>query len=228
MFEKEKLEVIKTGMKLDRYGLIALAGGNVSLRMPTGEILVTPSGMIYEDMVADDVVVMDIDGNIIEGDRKPSSDTEAILYILKHRPDLNSVIHTHQPYATAISLIQDEFRADLTTLGNACRGNVKCTPFSSAASIEMGMDTVEYLGDQLAVILSHHGVMTVGDSLKQALNAAVYLEECARGYLAARACGEIRHLNDEQIKQAAEIYKYVGQAHGAIPKELTGRIPSDK
>ena len=135
MFEKEKLEVIKTGMKLDRYGLIALAGGNVSLRMPTGEILVTPSGMIYEEMVADDVVVMDIDGNIIEGERNPSSDTVGILYILKHRPDLNAVIHTHQPYATAISLIQDEFRADLTTLGNACRGNIKCTPYSSPGSV---------------------------------------------------------------------------------------------
>ena len=223
MFEKEKREIIKGGMKLDRYGLVSLAGGNLSMRMPSGEILVTPSGMIYEDMVESDVVVMDVNGNIIEGDRKPSSDTEAILYIFRERADINAVIHTHQPYATAISLIQDEFRADLTTLGNACRGNVKCTPYSSAASIEMGVDTVKYLGDQLAVILSHHGVMTVGDSLKQALNAAVYLEECAKGYLAARACGEIRHLTDDQIRQTAEIYKYVGQGKGHIPKELLGR-----
>ena len=228
MFEKEKREIIKGGMKLDRYGLISLAGGNLSLRMPSGEILITPSGMIYEDMVEDDVVVMDVNGNIIEGDRKPSSDTEGILYIFRERPDVMAVIHTHQPYATAISLIQDEFRADLTTLGNACRGNVKCTPYSSPASLEMGMDTVKYLGDQLAVILSHHGVMTVGDSLKQALNAAVYLEECAKAYLAARACGEIRHLSDEQIRQNAEIYKFVGQGKGEIPKELLGREGIEK
>ncbi len=223
MFEKEKLEIIKGGMKLDRYGLISLAGGNLSLRMPTGEILITPSGMIYEDMVEDDVVVMDLNGNIIEGTRKPSSDTEGILYIFRERPDIMAVIHTHQPYATAIGLIQDEFRADLTTLGNACRGSVKCTPYSSPASIEMGMDSVKYLGDQLAVILSHHGVITVGDSLKQALNAAVYLEECAKGYLAARACGETRHLTDAQIRQTAEIYKYVGQGTADMPKELLGR-----
>jgi len=228
MFEKEKLEIIKGGLKLDRYGLIALAGGNLSVRMPTGEILITPSGMIYEDMVADDVVVMSLDGKVIEGTRKPSSDTEGILYIFQHRSDINAVIHTHQPYATAISLLQDEFRADLTTLGNACRGNVRCTPYSSPGSVEMGIDTVNYLGDSLAVILSHHGVMTVGDSLKQALNAAVYLEECARAYLAARAVGEIRHLNDEQIKQTVEVYKYVGQTHGAIPHELLQRIPDDK
>ena len=166
---------------------------------------------------------MDVNGNIIEGERKPSSDTPGILYIFRERPDVNAVIHTHQPYATAISLIQDEFRADLTTLGNACRGNVKCTPYSSPGSLEMGVDTVDYLGDSLAVILSHHGVMTVGENLKTALNAAVYLEECAKGYLAARACGETRKLTDEQIKQTAEIYKYVGQGKGDIPEELLGR-----
>ena len=88
---------------------------------------------------------------------------------------------------------------------------------------EMGVDTVEYLGEGHAVILAHHGVMTCGDSLKQALNAAVYLEECARSYLAARAVGPIRHLTDAQIKQTVEIYKFVGQGHGEIPQELLGR-----
>ena len=225
MFEKEKLEIIKGGMKLDRYGLIALAGGNLSLRMPTGELLVTPSGMIYEDMVADDVIVMDREGKIIEGSRKPSSDTAAILYIFNPRPDVNAVIHTHQPYATAISLLEDtsEFRADLTTLGNACGGNVPISPYSSPGSEEMGIDTVNHLGEGHAVILAHHGVMTTGDSLKQALNAAVYLEECARAYLAARAVGPIRHLTDAQIRQTVEIYKFVGQGHGEIPKELLQR-----
>ena len=223
MFEQEKLDVIRAGIMLDRYGLISLAGGNVSMRMPSGELLVTPSGMIYENMVADDVIVMDLDGTIIEGENKPSSDTPAILYIFNHRPDINAVIHTHQPYATAISLIENEFRADLTTLGNACGGNVPIAPYSSPGSEEMGIDTVTYLGEGHAVILAHHGVMTTGDSLKQALNAAVHLEECARGYLAARAVGPIRHLTDAQIKQTVEIYKFVGQGHGTIPQELLSR-----
>ncbi|NLH00310.1 MAG: class II aldolase/adducin family protein [Clostridiales bacterium] len=224
MFEAQKREIIKAGISLDRYGLIALSGGNVSARMETGEILVTPSGMIYEDMVEDDIVVMDIDGNIIEGSRKPSSDTDAILYIFKHRPDLKAVIHTHQPYATAISLIEDEFRADLTTLANACAGSVKVTPYSSPGSEDMGVDTVKYLGSSLAVILAHHGVITVGTSVKQALYAAVYMEEAARGYLAARAVGPIKHLSDAQIQQAVDVFKYVGQGTGRIPKEMTKRI----
>lgn len=224
MFEQEKLDIIQAGMKLDRYGLISLAGGNLSQRMPTGEILVTPSGMIYEDMSADDMLVMDADGKIMEGTCKPSSDTAAILYIFKHRPDVNAIIHTHQPYATAISLIEDEFRADLTTLGNSCGGNVPISPYSSPGSEDMGVDTVNYLGDGHAVILAHHGVMTTGDTLKQALNAAVYLEECAKGYLAARAVGPIKHLTDAQIRQTVEIYKFVGQSHGAIPEELLRRV----
>lgn len=224
MFENEKLKVIKTGMTLDRYGLIALSGGNISTRMPSGEILVTPSGMIYEDMVADDVLVMDLHGNVIEGTRKSSSDTEAILYIFQNRPDLNAIIHTHQPYATAISLIEDEFRADLTTLANATAGSVKVAPYSPAGSVHMGVDTVKYLGNSLAVILAHHGVMTVGVSLKQALYAAVYMEESAKCYLSARAVGEIKHMTDEQITQAVEVFKYYGQDTAVIPKDLVKRI----
>ncbi|MDR0850910.1 MAG: class II aldolase/adducin family protein [Clostridiales Family XIII bacterium] len=224
MFEKERNEIIKTGIALDRYGLIALAGGNVSARMSDGNILVTPSGMIYESMIPEDIILMDVNGNIIAGDRKPSSDTEGILYIFRERPDVMAVIHTHQPYATAISLIQDEFRADLTTLGNAAGGNVAVAPYSPPGSIAMGEDTVKYIGESFAVILAHHGVMTIGKSIKQALNAAVYLEESAKAYLAAAAVGPTKHLTDAQIRQTVEVYKYVGQDSGAIPKELTERI----
>ena len=223
MFESTKKEIIKAGMNLDRYGLIALSGGNVSVRMESGEILITPSGMIYEDLVEDDILVMDINGKIIEGTRKSSSDTEAILYIMQNRPDVNAVIHTHQPYATAIGLIQDEFEVNLTTLANATAGPVPVTPYSSAGSIEMGIDTVKYVGDGLAVILAHHGVMTIGKNLKQALYAAVYLEEAAKCYLAARACGETKKMTPEQIEQSIEVFKYYGQGTPVIPKDLVKR-----
>lgn len=224
MFIEEKKKIIKTGITLDRYGLIALSGGNISIRMPTGEILISPSGMIYEDMVPDDVLVMDPEGNILVGKRKPSSDTDAILYIFKHRPDINATIHTHQPYATSISLIQDELEVNLTTLGNTCAGPVKVTPFSAAGSVEMGIDTVRHIGKSLAVILAHHGVMTIGKDIKQALYAAVYLEECAKGYLAARAVAPTRSLTPAQIQQSIDVFQFYGQDTAAIPKELTARL----
>ncbi len=83
MFEKEKQEVIDVGIKLDRYGLIALSGGNISLRLENGEILMTPSGMVYEDLYPEDIILMDLDGKIIEGKRRPSVDNVAIRHILK-------------------------------------------------------------------------------------------------------------------------------------------------
>ena len=119
MYEMEKREVIKAGITMDRYGLIALSGGNVSVRMPNNDILVTPSGMIYEDMVEDDVLVVSLDGKVIEGTRKPSVDTKALLYIFNHRPEINAVVHTHQPYATAVGIAK--FSIEKQFIGTSSR-----------------------------------------------------------------------------------------------------------
>lgn len=213
MFENEKKAVIKAGMTLDRYGLIALSGGNVSMRTESGELLMTPSGMIYEELIPEDIIVMNVEGDILEGDRRPSVDNVALRHIFKERPDINAIIHTHQPYATALGLVSDEIKCNLTTLANATRGSVKVAPYSSAASIEMGIETVEHLEDKLAVVLKHHGVVAVGDSLKQALYAAVYLEEAAKTMILARSYGgeQVAELSEEQIQRAVDIFKDYGQ-----------------
>ncbi len=224
MFEDCKRDMIKAGMKLDRYGLIALSGGNVSVRTESGEVIVTPTGMIYEDMEPEDMVVMDLEGHVMEGKRKPTSDVEAILYIFREKPDVRAVIHTHQPYATAIGLVEDEFKVNLTTLANCAAGNVRVAPYSSPGSVDMGIDTVKYIGDSLAVILAHHGVITVGSSLKQALYAAVYMEEAAKCYLAAKAVGEPKVMTEAQIRQCVEVFKYYGQDTPVIPKSLVERV----
>ena len=221
MFEAQKQEIIKAGMKLDRYDLIALTGGNLSWRMESGEILVTPSGMIYEDMITDDVLVVDMNGKVLEGERRPSVDTEALLYIFKHRPDVNAVIHTHQPCATAVSLVADELPCNLTTLANATHGSVKVAPYSSAASIDMGINSVEHLGDNLAVILRHHGVIAIGKDLKEALYAAVYMEEAAKTFIMARSMGgDMAMLTQRQIDRAVLVFKYYGQGKDSMPEFL--------
>ena len=225
LFEQEREEVRIAGTKLDRYGLIALSGGNVSRRMPSGEILVTPSGMIYEDMVSSDVLVMDIEGKIIEGERAASVDTIALLYIFKHMTQINAVIHTHQPYATAVGLVTDELPCMVTTLPNATKGPVKVCPFSAAASIDMGIQTVNNAGSTLAVILKHHGVIALGTSLKEALYSCIYLEEAAKTYVAARSMSDkIPSLRPEQWQQAADTFKYYGQDKPPMPDELRKTI----
>ncbi|MFP3041920.1 class II aldolase/adducin family protein [Treponema primitia] len=225
MFEKEREEVRLAGTKLDRYGLIALSGGNVSMRMSSGEILVTPSGMVYEDMVSSDVLVMTIDGKIIEGERAASVDTEALLYIFKKMSHINAIIHTHQPFATAVGLVTDELPCIVTTLPNATKGPVKVCPFSSAASIDMGIQTVENAGDSLAVILKSHGVMAIGATLKEALYSCIYLEEAAKTYVYAHSMSDkVACLSPEQTRQAVEIFKYYGQGKSSMPKDLTRTI----
>jgi L-ribulose-5-phosphate 4-epimerase len=217
MYQKEKNEVIKAGMTLDRYELIALSGGNISLRVGD-HVLVTPSGMIYEDMVEDDVLVVDLSGNIIEGTRKPSVDTNALLYIIRSEVAIKAVIHTHQPYATAVGLVADELPCNLTTMANAVMGSVRVAPYTSAASEQMGVETVNYLNGHLAVILKHHGVVAVGKSLKQALYACVYLEEAAKTYAIAKSIGgDIAILTDAQIEQAVDVFKYYGQGTPNYP-----------
>lgn len=212
MFEEEKGKIIKTAMKLDRYGLIALSGGNVSARMPSGEILLTPSGMIYEDMIPSDILVADINGGILEGSRRPSVDTAALLYIYQNMPLVQAVIHTHQPYATAVGLVSDKLPCVVTTLANAAKGAVKVCPFSSAASIQMGIETVDNIENKLAVILKNHGVMAIGKDLKEALCACVYVEEAAKTYLLARSISsQVLELDAGQIDQAVEIFEHYGQ-----------------
>ena len=207
MYEAEKKEIIKTALMLKEYRLIALSGGNVSIRMKSGHVVVTPSGMLYETMVPEDVVVIDMDGNTVEGTRKVSVDTEAILYILKNMPEVNAVIHTHQVYASAVGLVEDVLPAAVTTLPNACLGPVTVAPYSSAASLEMGITSVKYLNKKRAVILKNHGVITVGGTLKEALYAAVYLEDAAKTYIMAKAIGKPSILSEEQVEVAVSKFK---------------------
>ena len=211
MYEVEKAEVLACAMKMDRYGLVALSGGNVSIRMPNNTFLITPSAMIYEDMVPEDVVLVNGEGTVLEGKRRPSSDLKAALYIFNNRQDIHAVIHTHQPYATAVGLISDELPACLTTIIDANRAGVKVAPFTKSSDEGMGRVTVEYAGDALAVILKHHGIMAFGKNLMEALESAVYLEESSRAYLMAKAIGAVPNLTQSEIDEEKEERGYYGQ-----------------
>lgn len=212
MFEAQKRDVLNAALKLDRYGLIALSGGNVSWRMDSGEVLVTPSGMIYDEMVPEDILVVDLDGNVIEGERKASVDTEALLYIYKNMPQVNAVIHTHQPYATGLGLVMDELPCNLSTMANATEGPVAVAEYGDPGSLSMGVEAVKAIGDRLAVVLKHHGVIAVGRDLRQALFSCVYLEEAAKTVSVALSTGlPMATMTQEQIDEAVAVFHRYGQ-----------------
>ena len=123
MYKKLRQSLIDTARKMEQYNLIRMSGGNVALRVED-KILVTPSAMAYDTMLPEDIVIVDIEGNVIEGNRRPTSDLKAILYILKHMPEVNAVIHTHQPKAVALSLICDKLPITSTTMVDEVKGEV--------------------------------------------------------------------------------------------------------
>jgi L-ribulose-5-phosphate 4-epimerase len=199
VFEKEKQDVLACARKMDRYQLVSLSGGNVSMRMPDGNFLVTPSALIYDDMSPEDVVLVNEKGKTVEGTRRPTSDLTALLYIFRHMPNVNAIVHTHQPYATAVGLVTDVLPACLTTIIDANNGPVNVAPFTISSDEGMGVLTVKFAGNSLAVILKNHGVIAFGKNLGEALNSAVSLEESCKAYLMARSVGQISLLSEEQI-----------------------------
>ena len=211
MYSEERKKVLETAKSMKRNQLVSLTGGNVSLRLENGDILVTPSGMDYDFMVPEDIVVTDSKGNVIDGRRKPSSDLDALIYIFDHMPSVNAIIHTHQPYATALGLVMDEIPAALITIIDACHTSVKVAPYTRSSDINMGILTVENAGDALAVVLKNHGVMAYGVDLNEALCSAVYLEETCKTFSIALSIGEIPLLSKEDIAAEAEGWKSYGQ-----------------
>lgn len=212
MFEKEKQEILDTALEIKRNRLVSLSGGNVSMRVGEDRYLVTPSGMAYEIMTYEDVCLIDGKCRLVEGRRKPSSDSSALVYMYEHMPNVNAIIHTHQPWATAVGFVTDELPEFLVTVIDACHNPVKVAPFTPSSDIGMGILAVKYAGDSLAVILKHHGVLAYGKDLSEALFSAVYLEESAQTYVLARSMGvQIPPIDPELIRREKEGWLTYGQ-----------------
>ena len=209
MYDEQRAEILKTARKMIDLGLIKLGGGNFSVRAGD-HVVLTPSGKDYLEMDESDLMVVDMNGNVVEGKHKPSLDTPGLLYIYNHMPDVHALIHTHQVYATAISLVTDRLPAILLTLANAVGGEVLVTPFAPAGKVETGVVTVDTIGDKKAVILKQHGVMAAAKNLKEAMYAAVYLEEAAKSWFAAKSVADPAVLNDDQIREAVNIFVNYG------------------
>jgi L-ribulose-5-phosphate 4-epimerase len=202
-------EVLKAAKKLTYYNLVTLSGGNVSGRdQKSGYIAITPSGIEYENLASEDIVIIDRKGSIVDGKLKPSVDSEAHLYIYENMPDINSVIHTHSTFASCFAVLNEEIPVITTTLANAVGGEISVAKYTPVGSKDMGPAIVNALGSKLACLLENHGVMCVGRSIKEALTASVMLEDVAKIYFLARTIGEPQILPEREIKKARELFLY--------------------
>ena len=210
MLEDLKKEVIEAGKKLKEYKLITLTGGNVSGRdKETGYIVMTPSGMEYDLLNLEDITVTDLDGNLIEGIRNQSSDLKTHLQIYRAKEEINGIIHTHSSFASCFAVLNESIPVTSTTMANEIGGEVPVSKYAPVGSDELGINIIEKIGEQKAVLLESHGVFTYGENVAHALIAAVMLEDAAKVYYLAKSIGEPKALPEEEVKRASELFKNV-------------------
>jgi L-ribulose-5-phosphate 4-epimerase len=181
---------------------------NISARDPeSGYVAIKPSGVLYEDLRSKDVVILDLDGNIIEGDLKPSSDIGSHLYIYRQRSDISGVVHTHSPYATAFAAIGEPIPVYLTAQADEFGGEIPCGGFALIGGEQIGKIVVDSIGDSPAVLLKNHGVFTVGPTAEAALKAAVMVEDIARTVWIAKQIGTPEEIPQELVDKLHHRYK---------------------
>jgi L-ribulose-5-phosphate 4-epimerase len=180
MLEKLKEELVQLHLELPKNNLVAWTGGNVSARDPeTGLVVIKASGIRYEEMRPEHMVVVDKDGKVVESNFKPSSDVFSHLYIYKHRPDVGGVVHTHPRYATAFAAVGKPIPCVLTAIADEFGGLIPCGGFALIGDEAIGKVVVESLGRSPAVLLKNHGVFTIGKDATVAVKAAVTTEDAA-------------------------------------------------
>jgi L-ribulose-5-phosphate 4-epimerase len=210
MLEQLKEQLWKLHLELPKNGLVKWTGGNVSARDPeTNLVVIKPSGVLYEDLRPADHVVLDLEGKIVEGSLKPSSDTASHLYIYRHRPDVNGVVHTHSPYATAFAAVGRPIPVYLTAIADEFGAPIPCAGFALIGGEEIGQQVVEHIGDSPAVLLKNHGVFTVGASATAAVKAAVMVEDVAQAVWLALQLGQPDEIPAEDVAKLHHRYTHV-------------------
>lgn len=207
ILEELRAHVLQAALLLPKYGLVWMAGGTVCARDPKmGYVVATPSGLDYERLTPDDMIVTDMDMNLIEGKYRPSVALNLWTNFMSARPDLNAVVHTHSPYATAFSVAYEPIPVITETMADWFGQSVQVTRYISVEDPEFPTLPVEVMGDGYAVLLGNHGPITVGKTLAHALERAVTLEEAARTYSIARTIGLPALLTEEQSRASFDYY----------------------
>ncbi len=209
MLEPLKKEIYKLHLELPKNQLVVWTSGNVSARDPeTGYVVIKPSGVRYEDLRPEQMVVVDMDGQRIEGELKPSSDTASHLYIYRRRADVNGIVHTHSPYATAFAALGRPIPVYLTAMADEFGGPIPCGGFALIGGEEIGQVVVETIGDSPALLLKNHGVFTIGPTAEAAVKAAVMVEDVARTVWLALQLGQPDEIPPEDVARLHHRYTH--------------------
>ena len=210
MLEAIREEVCRLNVALPANNLVVWTSGNVSVRDPeSGYVVIKPSGVRFEDLQPEHMVVTDLDGHTIEGDLNPSSDTGSHLYIYRCLPQVNGVVHTHSNYATAFAALGKPIPPVLTAIGDEFGGPIPCGGFALIGDEEIGKIVVETIGQSPACLLKNHGVFAVGQTGEKALKAAVMVEDAAKTVSIALQMGQPDEISSEDLDKLHRRYTNV-------------------
>jgi L-fuculose-phosphate aldolase len=207
---EERKAVVYYGKKLISSQLTTGTGGNLSIyNRAEGLVAIKPSGMDYFEITEDDIVVVDLDGKIIEGPRRPSSEMQLHLGLYKSRPNINAVVHTHQIYATTIACLNWELPAVHYLVGFSGT-KVPLAPYATYGSRELAENVVHTIGDFNACLMANHGLITVGSSLASAFAAAEEIELVSRLFYQTKCIGAPVILPDDEITRVMQKFNTYG------------------
>ena len=197
LIAKTRELLVDLHQELVRYELVAWTSGNVSQRMKFDDgspdlFAIKPSGVRYDQLTAESMVICDLDGKLVQGDLSPSSDTAAHAYVYRNMPDVNGVVHTHSNYACAWAAVGKEIPCILTAIADEFGGEIPVGPFAIIGDDSIGKGIVATLSGHRspAVLMQNHGVFTIGPNAKSAVKAAVMCEDAAKSVFIARQLGK--------------------------------------
>ncbi len=210
MLEHLREQLVTLHLELPKNNLVAWTSGNVSARDPeSGFVVIKPSGIRYEDLRAEHMVVVDLEGDIVEGSLKPSSDTASHLYVYRQRGDVNGIVHTHSRYATAFAALGRPIPCVLTAMADEFGGPIPCGGFALIGGEEIGKVVVESIGTAPAVLLKNHGVFAIGKDAEAAVKAAVMTEDVAATVWLAMQLGQPEEIPADLVARLNDRYQNV-------------------
>lgn len=202
--------IIDACLRLEETGMVIGTWGNVSVRLPDGRIMLTPSRVDYKDLTPADMVIIDLEGNKVEGDRNPTSEMQVHRLIYVNRPDVGAVVHCHPVYASAMCAATHGIPPIFEELSQMIGGEIPITKeyVNAGQHLRLGEVTVEALGDKNAVLIRNHAPVCCGRDLKEALTCAQVTEKAAKCYLALKGGMEITTIPDDLVEAERHRFLY--------------------
>jgi L-fuculose-phosphate aldolase len=204
-------ELLATARQLLHAGLVEGTAGNLSTRLPDGNVLMSPSSIDYELMTAEDLAVIDLEGKVLEGERAPTTEKALHLACLRAHDDIGAVIHSHAKYATMFAVTHQPIPCVIEEVDVFVGGDVPVADYKLTGSDELGLEVARHVESRGAVLMANHGLLTVGKDLKQAYKVASLVERTAEIVWGARALGPLVPLPQETLDRFAPIYKLMRQ-----------------